>query len=74
MGALFEAVIVVVVSISELTVVLAGQASARLFASTDPNPVAWSYPVPALKPAVPLQFAATPQSLFPDVMSWNADA
>ena len=40
-GAVFAAVIVVVVSISDEIIVLAGHAVARLLASTDPRPVTW---------------------------------
>ena len=56
-----------------------GQEVIRLNASTEPSPVTWSYPVPALKPmlVVPLGQFVVPlvqgTLLFPLVMSWNAE-
>jgi hypothetical protein len=40
----------------------------RTEASTDPSPVVWSYPTPALNPVCPGTL------LLPLVMSWNTDA
>ena len=54
-GAVFDAAIEVVVSIKTGVVLLAGQAVARLNRSSEPNPLASSYPVVAEKPGVPLQ-------------------
>ena len=47
----------------------------RLFTSTEPSPVAWSYPGPALKPMSPVVQSELPIThgtmLFPAVTSWK---
>src|SRR5947208_461211 len=44
-------------------------------ASTEPSPVAWSYPTPAANPIVPFVQLGVPvrqaTAFEPDVMSWN---
>jgi hypothetical protein len=67
---------VVVVNARVEVTVLMGHAVASWSTSTDPKPLAWSYPFAAEKPPVWLPQYVEPalQSLFPLGMSWNAEA